>query len=79
VRGDLDAAVQGKLLQNVVHVALDGVGGDVEALGNLLVAQALSYQARNLLLALRHLNGFQHGGSAVRDRLIHNVGQQRAR
>jgi hypothetical protein len=41
VRGELKPGVQGELLQNVVYVALGGVGGDVESLGNLLVRETV--------------------------------------
>jgi hypothetical protein len=45
IGGDLQAAVQGQLLQDVVHVALDGMAGGLESLGNLLVAEAFPINA----------------------------------
>src|SRR4026209_1629484 len=46
VRRDLQAAVEGELLQDVVHVALHRVGRDVEPLRDLLRAQALRGEIR---------------------------------
>src|SRR5213593_3900714 len=50
VRGDLQPRAQSQLLQDAVHVALDRAGSDAEALGDLLVAQAIRNQIDDLAL-----------------------------
>src|SRR6185436_17462283 len=47
-RGDLHPAAQVELFQDVVDVALHGVGREADLLRDLLVAQALADQIRDL-------------------------------
>src|SRR5438552_15265553 len=51
VRRDLQARVQGELLQDVVDVSLLRIGGEVEALTDILVAQPVRVQIENRTLA----------------------------
>lgn len=44
----LKTAVQRKFFHDVMHVTFHCVGGDVELMGNFLVAQAISYQRYDL-------------------------------
>src|SRR6185312_12323006 len=77
VSGNLQAVVQGELLQNVVHVTLDGVGGDMESARDFFVAQALDNQRDHLPLPLRHPYGVAHGWGPSTDRSFRDVGKQR--
>src|SRR5688572_3701007 len=61
VRRDLEAAVQGQLLEDVVYVALHRVRRDVEPLRDLLVAEAFGDEIGDLLLALGHPDRRHHG------------------
>ena len=50
VPGEFDPVAHPKLLENVRAVALDGLLGDDQCLGDLLVAVALGDELENLLL-----------------------------
>src|SRR5688572_3998544 len=56
-RRHFESAVQGKLLQHVVHVALDGVHRNVQPTRDLLVAAALAEEVDDLPLACSQANG----------------------
>ena len=77
IGGYLKAGVQCKLFQNIVHMALDGVGGKVEILGDFLIAQPLPNQYNYFLLAFSHLDGFfKWGKVAVLDHIFDYLGKQ---
>src|SRR6266487_5243680 len=51
---DLQPRIEGEFLQDVMDVPLHRIGGEVEALPDLLVAQAIRDQIEHLPLALGH-------------------------
>src|SRR6266496_3374249 len=55
---DLQPRIEGEFLQDVVDVPLHGVGGEVEALRDILVAQPVRDQIEHRPLALGHAEGF---------------------
>src|SRR6185369_1986042 len=58
-RGHLQAATERQFLQNIVHVTLDRVDGDVEPGGDLLVAQTLAEEVNHLALAVGQADSLQ--------------------
>jgi hypothetical protein len=59
--GDLQPRVDTQFLHDVAHMALHGVGRDVKATGDPLVAQPFRDQADHFLLPTRHVRAV--GGS----------------
>src|SRR5204862_4930091 len=53
VEHELHAAIEPKLLVDVVQVNLDGAVGDLQSLGDLLVAEAGRHHVENIQLASR--------------------------
>src|ERR1041385_5251642 len=58
-RGHLQTAAEGQFLQNIVHVTLDRVNGDVEPSGELLVTQPLTKKVNHLALAVGQAHALQ--------------------
>jgi len=76
----LQAGVQGKLFQDIVHVALDGVDGEVEVLGDFLVAHALADQRDYLMFAFGHFDCFFKWRKAAGfDSIVDYLGKKRFR
>jgi len=73
---DLETSVQGEFFEDVVHVTLDSVRGNVKSTGDLLVAKALVNQTDDLPLTPGHPHG-GHGLTSL-DRLPGNLREQRS-
>src|ERR1043166_7720602 len=58
-RGHFQTAAEGQFLQNIVHVTLDRVNGDVEPERNLLVAQPLTQELDDLALPIGQADSLQ--------------------
>src|SRR5437016_7947251 len=54
IGGDLQPRMQGEFLQDVVNVSLYRIGGEVQAQGNLLVAQPVRDQVEDSPLSRGH-------------------------
>ena len=53
----LQTGVECQFFQDVVHVALDGKGGNVKGFGDFFVAQAFRNQVDDLTFPMRKLDG----------------------
>jgi hypothetical protein len=53
----LKPRVERQLFQYMMHMALDGVDGDVQFMGNFLVAVSLGDKTNHVLFSLGHFNG----------------------
>ena len=54
VCGDLQSSVQGHLFEDIVDVALHSIGGEIEPLGDLLIAHPFRDQENDLSFPFRH-------------------------
>src|SRR6476661_2015719 len=79
VGGDLESRVQGELLHDVAHVALDGMSRDVESLRNLLVAEPFANELDDLELPRRHSHILEHILGLAPSRLLRDVRDERVR
>jgi len=59
--------MEGQLFQDVVDVPFDRVGGEMEALRNLLVAQPVRNEVEDRPLSLGHADGPEHFGRLPAD------------
>ena len=78
IAGYLEAGVQCQFFQNVMHMALHGVGGNAEPLGNFLIAQALRNQVNDVAFTLRHPHRRNQVSLALLDHLVDNLGKERS-
>src|SRR5207247_2221399 len=60
IGGDLQPRMEGEFLQDVVNVSLYRIGGEVQAQGNLLVAQPVRDQVEDSPLSFRHADRLGH-------------------
>ena len=79
IAGYLQASVQCQFFQNIVHMALHGVGGDVEPLGNFLIAQAFRNQFNHLAFPLRHPHRLNQVYLALSDHSVQRFGKRAIR
>src|SRR5579864_6597232 len=77
--GDLQASMECKFFQDIVHVALDRVNRDVQPRGHFLVAQALAEQVDHLAFPLGQPHAFQNRGSATAHGLPSDLAEERSR
>src|SRR6266576_1498855 len=78
VSRDLQARMQGELLQDVVNVPFHRIGGEVEALPDLLVAQPIRDQIEHRPLSRGHADGLGHLCRLASERVVRNVREERA-
>src|SRR5207247_10801137 len=75
---DLQARMERELLQDVVDVPLHRIGGEVEALPDLLVAQPVRDQIEHRPLSRGHADGLGHLCRLAAERELRNVREERA-
>src|SRR5438132_12836557 len=73
---DLQPRMEGEFLQDVVNVSLYRIGGEVQAQGNLLVAQPVRDQVEDSPLSFRHADRLDHVWVVAADRELCNVGKE---
>lgn len=64
ITGDLEPGVHCKFFEDVMDVALDGVGREVKLLGNLLIGQPVCNKFDHLPLTFRHAHRFNQSRRA---------------
>src|SRR5213083_742160 len=79
VRRDLQARMEGQLLQNVVDVPLHRIGGEVETLPDRSVAQPVRDQIARGPLSRGHADGLGNLRRLAAERELRNVREERAR
>src|SRR5512135_505972 len=76
---DLQAAVQGHLFQYVVDVALHGVGGESESLGDFLVTHSLGGEGGNFTFTFCHPRCSGYFPFPLPKCLVDNMSEERFR
>ena len=76
VNGDFDPAAQRQLLEDIVDVALYGLGGDTEPAPDLFVAQAVGNQLRDIPFPRGHVH-VAKARQALARRVLNDLREQR--
>ena len=71
--GNLQAGVELQLFKNIVHMAFNSEGGDMQVSGYFLVTQALGDQSDDLTLPGGKLDGFRFNFPAGRDSVFYDL------
>ena len=73
---DFESGVQLQLFKNVVHMALNGVHGEVEPRSNLLVAEPFRNELDDLSFTARHADGFERVAFHFLGDMLYDFGEQ---
>ena len=77
IRRYLQAAVQRQFFEDVMHMTLDCVQLDAEALGDCLIAQAVRNQSDDFTLTRRHPHCIGQFPFPLPKRIVDNMGEKR--